>query len=123
MVSYCDAAVKLRWIQNKEATHLSCHGRRDVGEVTDWSLCTEDMEVTDPSREEGRNNIMLLCYVPVISTEKKINTGGYTSGDPVHFSWNNRRKLLDKGRQEKHRSLHVQLRGTWVAAIGHFNFL
>ena len=39
--------------------------------------------------------------------KEKISTDGYTSGDPVHFAWNNWRKPLVRGRPERHRSTKI----------------
>ena len=43
-------------------------------------------------------------YVPIILTQEKISTDGYTSGEPIYFAWNNWSKPLAWGRPESHRS-------------------
>ena len=98
-----------------------------MGEVTDRSLCAEQMEGTDSGRT--KRGIVPHAephkkFQAVISTRKKVNSDGYMSGDPVYFAWNNRRNPPARGRLEMQANmsvnaatLHVIIRGTRVASI------
>ena len=47
--------VYITQLQSKEATHVSLHGWRDLGEVAERSLYAEKIEDTDLVWEEGQN--------------------------------------------------------------------
>lgn len=100
--------------------------------VTGWE--DEGHEVWRKRKAKMGNNVDMLNVIRNSSIcsrhldKEKINTDSSTSGDPIYFAWNNRRKSLARGRPERHKSaklrmsvvaalLHVWLPCTWVASI------